>query len=119
MESAMNPFTRWIDESGIRAVDVARILGVHPAEIIRYCREGYYPTKRVAIRMINLTGGSVTPTSFLMEAVEAAQVVKSREFVEARAAMKAASRHRKHLEMINAKKAYKKRPRGRIGSHRA
>lgn len=34
-------------------------------EVNRYCRDGFWPTKAVALRLLYFTGGAVTPMSGL------------------------------------------------------
>jgi plasmid maintenance system antidote protein VapI len=104
----MNALVRWMKDSGLRKVDVARALDIQASEVQRYCREGYWPTKAIAIRILRLTGGSVTPTQFLLGAEMKLVVIHTREYRAGQAAIKEAAARRqekedKHAQTTNPK----------------
>jgi plasmid maintenance system antidote protein VapI len=104
----MNALMRWITDSGLRKVDVARALHIQPNEVQRYCRDGYWPTKPIAIRILRLTGGSVTPTQFLL-GTERHMVLNTREYQAGQAAIREAAVRRQEKEAKHAQATHPKR----------
>jgi 3,4-dihydroxy 2-butanone 4-phosphate synthase / GTP cyclohydrolase II len=55
----------WITEHGYRRIDVARRLGISSGHISDLCRGRFWPSRELAQRIYDMTGGAVTPNDFL------------------------------------------------------
>jgi len=62
-----NAFRDWIDRRGLKYQHVARQLQVTKAYMSRLCSANPpYPSREMALRIMKLTDGMVTPTDFAL-----------------------------------------------------
>jgi DNA-binding transcriptional regulator YdaS (Cro superfamily) len=90
---SMNAFTEWIERVGLRKTEVAKAMGVRDPAIAKYSRDGFWPSRHVALRIMRVTGGKVTPNDLLGEV----SIDDSEEYRRAR------------LAIVEAKKRKEKR----------
>jgi hypothetical protein len=96
----MNAFARWLEAHDLRNADVARALDLRMQTTYRWLQEDYWPTRDVAMRLINFTGGAVTP-NMLLPLPGRAESTSSHEAALGRDAIRVA----KEREKRNGKKA--------------
>ena len=109
-----NPFARWVEHTGLRPGEIARVFKVLPSEITRYSKPKYWPPRKTAIMIFKLTGGAVSPNDFMGPKITQEVALTSREFIAARDLMVLAGNMRakaiKLEEKLNGKRQGIRRP---------
>jgi 3,4-dihydroxy 2-butanone 4-phosphate synthase/GTP cyclohydrolase II len=67
----------WIEQSGMRRVEIARHLGISPGSLTDLCNNRFWPTRSLAQRIWRLTQGEVGPNDYLFVSKEEADIAAS------------------------------------------
>jgi 3,4-dihydroxy 2-butanone 4-phosphate synthase/GTP cyclohydrolase II len=60
-------FADWIKQQGFSQIEVGHQLGISQGHVSDLCAGRFWPSRAVALKILRLTGGAVTPNDFLSD----------------------------------------------------